>query len=131
MLRLLENRGVAGARGHLMFRISEEKYESAETWLSKAGLLTLIEDLANVQESLGMTAIEAALHGIETAYARAWREQAGLKTYGRAFADEIARRATQGNGLSVTKEEWITFANGACFREASARARSLGVDVQW
>jgi isocitrate lyase len=75
--------------------------------------------------------MDAILDKVETLYADAWSDQADLKTYPEAVAEEIRFRAGDGERPEMAAEEWLAFANTTSLPAAQARARAMGIDVVW
>jgi len=46
-------------------------------------------------------------------------------------AEELERRASDGEGLEMSAAEWLAFARTASWAAARARAESMGLDVVW
>ena len=61
----------------------------------------------------------------------AWEDEAGLETYGEAVAEVLDFRASEGEPLEMSADEWRRFAARASLYAAREKARALGVDVGW
>jgi isocitrate lyase len=132
ILKTLHDRGLDEVRGHLLFAVPEDELRKAATWLSRVGLMSLIERNAQMAREAGVgTPIEELLDAIDTRYAELWQAEAGLKTYGEAVAEILEFRTAEGEPFDMTLEEWRAFARGASFSEVRDRADSLDIRVTW
>ena len=133
ILKRLAELGVEDARGHLLFKISPAEHEEAAAWLARAGVMQVIDDnLKAMQQAAGAAgALEPLLDKIETAYADAWQAEANLATYPQAVADVIESRIDEGERFDMTPQEWLAYANRTSFHAAHARAKALGINIDW
>jgi len=129
--RGLAGHGIEEARGHLLFALSEHEYDRAHAWLQKTGLSARIAQTAQALQGASAAKAEALYDALETQYAEQWQTDAGLKTYARAVADVIAFRADQAEKLDIDVAQWLAFASRASLYEARARAKRLGIVVDW
>ena len=89
ILRRLHELGVDESRGHLLAGISEDEYAFAYEWIARTGLDEAIDNAAKaILES--RAPIDATLDEINGRFMEAWRDDAGLKTFGEAVADVLA-----------------------------------------
>jgi isocitrate lyase len=130
ILRKLFELGVE-VRGHLLFAVSETEYRATNAWLTQVGLMPMITGMAQSLKHASATELETALDKIDTKYMDIWQTEAGLKTYGKAIADEMKSRRDEGERFPMSVEEWTEFSNRASFYEARERARSMGIQVVW
>jgi isocitrate lyase len=132
ILGMLHELGVQDVRGHLLFAISGAERRAALEWLDRVGLVPVVKAAA---AALGgeptTTAIEAALEKVDDKYMEIWRETAGLKTYGDAVAEILGFRASNGERVEMSVEEWLDFARTASLFEARDKARSMGIMIEW
>jgi isocitrate lyase len=132
ILRMLHELGVQDVRGHLLFAISEAEHRVVLEWLDRVGVIPVVQAAA---ATLGAepttTAIEAALEKIDDRYMEVWRETAGLKTYGDAVAEILGFRASNGERVDMSVEEWSAFARTASLFEAREKARAMGIMIEW
>ena len=131
ILRKLYELGVDEVRGHLLFAMSEAEYSAANDWLERVGLMSILAERAPTLKEMTSTDLDAALDKIDTRYVEAWQAEAGMKTYGLAVADVLEFRASEGERLEMTVDEWLAFAKRASFYEAREKAKSMGVHVIW
>jgi isocitrate lyase len=129
IMRRLHELGVAAIRGHLLFSVSEAEYEDAFGWLDRNGVMAMIEESASKYDD--RTDVDRALDPIITRYLDLWQAEAGLKTYGRAVADVMEFRMSEGEKFDMTVEEWLAFAGKASFYTAGKKAKSMGLSVIW
>ena len=130
ILRRLHELGVDESRGHLLAGISEQEYAFAYEWIARTGLDAAIDNGAKaILES--RAPLDATLDEINGRFMEAWRDDAGLKTYGDAVADVLALRGEEAEVTDVTPEAWLAFARRASFHDARTRAAALGMDVVW
>jgi isocitrate lyase len=129
--RRLGELGVEGMYGHLLFEVSPAEYEEANAWLSRTGVMRVIEETAKGLKTAAGPAAEALLDKIDTRYLEAWQAEANLKTYPQAVADVIQFRSNEGERFEMTAEEWLAFANHTSFHAARMRARSMGINIIW
>ncbi len=128
ILRRLHQGGLDSVRGHLLFAVPDEDYRRTEAWLERVGLLAMID--RNL-EAAGEGPFEALLDAIESRYAEVWETEAGLTTLGEAVAGVLISRQAEGGTSDMTLEAWGSFAAGASWSQVRARARSLGIVVDW
>ncbi len=123
--------GIDELNGHLLYAISDEEYRAADAWLDHTGLAGLAaEDAATLKKGDGV-AVDATFDKVASRFLEAWEAEAGLETYGQAVADVLALRASEGEPLEMSVEEWLGFAQPASLYAAQERARSLGVNITW
>jgi isocitrate lyase len=130
-LKKLTELGVPDVYGHLLFKISATEYEEANAWLTRAGVMRLIEEQTRALKDFQGPPLEGLLDLIDTRYLEAWQAEANLKTYPQAVADVIEFRSREGERFDMTVEQWLAFANTTSFHAARSRARSMGVNVIW
>ena len=132
ILKSLHDLGLDEIRGHLLFALSEGTTRRAAAWLTRVGLMSLVERGARIAgDPVDGTAIHDLLDEIETRYAEIWQAEAGLKTYGEAVAEILEREVSEGGQFDMTLEEWDAFASRASFAEIRDKADSLGITVVW
>src|SRR4030095_13592373 len=56
---------------------------------------------------------------------------ANLKSYPQAIADVIAFRASEGERVEMSAEDWLGFATRTSSHAARAKARTMGIDIIW
>ncbi len=131
ILKMLHDLGLDEIRGHLLFALSDTATQRAAEWLTRVGLMSLIERARLAGDPGDETAIHDLLDEIETRYAEIWQTEAGLKTYGEAVAEILERQVGAGGQVDMTLEEWHAFASRASFSDVREKAESLGITVAW
>jgi isocitrate lyase len=131
ILRRLRDLGVDDVRGHLLFKISAEEYDEASAWLTRTGVMRVLEDSAKAFRQADGSSLEALLEQVETPYLEAWQSEADLKSYPQAVADVIEFRGSEGEQFEMSAGEWLAFANRTSFHAARARAKSMDIDIIW
>jgi len=122
--------GVSELRGHLLYAVSDKEYERAHDWLKRAGLLSLVEEMAQACKA-DVCDAERALDEVLTRLVDAWEAEAGLRTYGDAIANVLAFRLSEGERFAMTVPQWREFAATASYASAREKARSLGISITW
>ncbi len=123
--------GIDELNGHLLYAISDEEYRAADAWLDHTGLAGLAAEGAAALKKGNGVAVDATFDKVASRFLEAWEAEAGLETYGQAVADVLALRASEGEPLEMSAEEWLGFAQPASLYAAQERARSLGVNIIW
>ncbi len=124
--------GILELNGHLLYSISQEEYAAANAWLERTGLAALVaEGVASLGKKGSDANVDAVFDAAESRFVDAWEAEAVLKTYGQAVADVLEFRASEGERLEMSPEEWLRFAAGSSLGAASRKARSLGVNIIW
>src|ERR1700729_3117341 len=75
IVRKLRELGVDDARGHLLFKISAAEYDEASAWLTRTGVMRVLEDSAKAFQQADGPAVEALLDRVETHYLDAWQSE--------------------------------------------------------
>jgi isocitrate lyase len=133
IVKRLRELGLEDMRGHLLFKISEAEYSEANAWLTRTGVMRVLESEVKAFKAGdgAVGAVEALLEKIETRYLEAWSAEANLKTYPQAVASVIQFRADDGERFEMSPDEWLTFANRTSFHAARTRAKSMGINIIW
>jgi isocitrate lyase len=131
ILRQFQRAGVEELSGHELYALSDEEYAAADAWLERDGFTKAIAAAAGDFRKGLVAGVDAALDRVFDKFVDTWQHEAGICTYAEAVGNLIAFRQNEGEGPPLTKEEWLAFAAPAPFYKARARARELGVDVQW
>jgi isocitrate lyase len=131
LLKRFYDLGVRELNGHLLYAPCEEEYRAADTWLEHRGLAALAADAAAAYQQGKHSTVDAAFDGVASRFLEAWEEEAGLETYGEAVAEVLDFRASEGEPLEMSAEEWRRFARRASLWSAKEKAKSLGVQIIW
>ncbi len=131
LMRRLQRAGVDDLNGHRIYALSAAETAAADAWLETAGLATIVDDAGGAHAATGGASPEDALDRVADQFLETWERAAGLKTYGQAVAEAMAFRGDEGIELEMTAAEWESFATGASWVDARARARHMGLSVAW
>ena len=131
ILRKLRELGVGDARGHLLFKISDEEYDEASAWLTRTGVARMLELSAEEFRQADGPSADELLESVETQYLEAWLSEVNLTSYPQAVADAIEFRTDEGETFDMSAAEWLAFADQTSFHAATAKARSMGIDIIW
>jgi isocitrate lyase len=129
--RQLHKAGVDEVRGHLMFAVSDAEYAAANRWLENKGLVPAINEAVASFKKSPDGSVDNMLDKIVQRVLDAWQGEADLKTYRQAVAEAIALRATQGESVEMSADEWQAFAKRASWFAAREKAKSMEVAVRW
>lgn len=130
LIRHFHTLGCSELNGHLLYALPEGEYAAASAWLDAQGLLGEAGS-AVAQSRGGEVTLDTAFDGVAQSFVTAWEAQAGLMTYGEAVAAVLAFRASEGELVQLSAEDWARFAGGASLYAARERARQLGADPRW
>ncbi len=131
LMRRFFGQGLTEINGHLLYALSGEELEAADAWLDRTGLSPRVaEAAASLGKRPGATA-DALFDQVSSRLLEAWESEAGLETYGEAVAEVLEFRASEGEALETSVEEWRRFARTASLYAARRKARSLGVNIVW
>lgn len=123
--------GVAELNGHLLYTISAGEHAIAEQWLERHGILALAaKAVASLREG-NEPSIDAMFDRVATRFLDAWEDEAVLNTFGETVAEVIEFRASEGEPVEITVDDWRSFAARASLYTAREKARELGVEVDW
>jgi len=131
LIRCFYERGVRGLNGHLLYAIPEGAHALATAWLERKGLLGQVAEAVAAYGGGKESSLDAIFDAVASRFAAAWEEDAGLETYGDAVAEVLDFRASEGEPLETSADEWRRFAARASLYVAREKARALGVDVDW
>jgi isocitrate lyase len=131
ILKRLRELGIDDVRGHLLFNVSAAEYAEASVWLTRVGVMRVLEDGVKAFKPADGATVEALLDKVETRYLEAWQAEATLKSYPQAVADVIAFRSNEGERFDMSAVEWLAFANRTSFHAARTRAKAMGVNIIW
>ena len=131
ILRGLHGRGIAELTGYQLYAISETELAAADAWLTRSGIAALFDDSVKFYEKSGKLAADAALDKVFDKFVDVWQAEANVKTYAEAVADAIRFRASEGDKLPITEEEWLKTSADASFFAIGSKVRELGLHVVW
>jgi isocitrate lyase len=133
-LSILKNfyeRGIKKLNGHLVYQISDEAYNKANSWLEKVDINILIDQAVEQLKSKNPPIIDKVLDKVINKFLDIWQMEAGMKTYGQTVADVMKFHIDEGEKFELTIEEWLKFVNRVSYREAKEKAKSLGISIIW
>jgi len=129
--RKFHEAGVDEVRGHMMFAMSEAEYAAANAWLEETGMLPLIKENAEAFKKTADGTVDSMLDRVVSCFLDAWQEEANLRTYRQAVADEIAFGVSQGESFAFNPDEWLAFSKRASWYAAHEKTKSMRIDVVW
>jgi isocitrate lyase len=131
LMRRFHSAGVEELNGHLLYALSDGEYAAADGWLERTGLAAVVDQAAPALKAGDGNQVDAVFDSVESRLVERWESEAGLETYGEAVAEVLAFRASEGESLDMSVDEWRTFAARASLYAAREKARSLGVQIVW
>jgi isocitrate lyase len=131
ILKRFHEQGIEEINGHLLYRISDTAYEEALHWLSRAGILSFLDESVEGLRQGRTVSVDAALDQVTTRFLDAWQMDAELKTFGQAVADLMRIQTDEGTGFDLAVDEWSEFAATVSLAEAREKASSMGINVTW
>jgi isocitrate/methylisocitrate lyase len=131
ILRRFYELGVTEVRGHLMFAVPDTEYKQACAWLERTGVMAIVQEQARAWREHEASSVDAMLDAVMDRFLEEWQADSGLMTYGEAVAEALEFRASEGERLELSVEEWRAFAKKASWEAARAKAESMGVNILW
>lgn len=131
LIRHMHDLGVKELNGHLLYAIPEAETSAAMAWLDRRGLFAVAAEAADAWHAGTATSLDAMFDRVANRFLEAWEEEAHLQTFGDAVAEVLEFRASEGEPLEMTVDEWRTLAAKAPLSTAMATARAIGVDIDW
>jgi isocitrate lyase len=130
LMRRLHHAGMEDLNGYLLYAMSGDEYDEADSWLVATGLAMDIDHAAERYTSNEVSP-EWVLDAVTDRFIEHWQADAGLKTLGTAVAEAMAFRADEDSPLEMTIDEWRLFASTASWYTARAKASGMGLEVTW
>jgi isocitrate lyase len=131
LIRHFHELGVSELNGHLLYAIPAGEHAIAREWLERRGILALAgEAVASLREGNELS-IDAMFDSVAGRFLDAWEDENELNTFGEAVAEVIEFRASEGEPVEISVDDWRRFAARASLYAAREKARGLGVDVDW
>jgi len=130
ILRQFQRAGVEELSGHELYALCDEELAAADAWLERAGFSKAIA-AATADHRRGAISVDAALDKVFDAFVDVWQHEAGVSTYAQAVGEVIGFRENEGDPPSMSKAQWLAFAERAPFYRAREKARSIGVNATW
>lgn len=130
LLRRFHARGIEELSGYELYALGEEQTRVADEWLDSVGLGPVFEE-AMADYKADRLGVDGTLDKVFDRLVDVWQAEADVKTFGHAVLDEMRFLMNEGVHFSMSESEWLAFAARASFYELAAKAREMGVDVQW
>jgi isocitrate lyase len=130
ILGQFQRAGVEELSGGGLYALCDEELAAADAWLDRAGFATAIAAAAERRAGAGGS-VDAALDEVFDGFVDVWQREAGISTYAEAVAEAIAFRDHEGDPPTMSKAQWLAFAEQAPFYKMREKARSLGIHVTW
>jgi isocitrate lyase len=131
LLRRLDELGLDGLQGHLLYALSSEEAEAADRWLERTGLNRRSAEAAEALSAGQLASVDAALDQAASRLVELWEAEAGLMTFGEAVAEVLEFRLGEGESFELDADGWREFAASASLWAAKERAKQLGIQVVW
>ena len=131
LLRQYHRAGIEELGGHQLYAVCDAEYAAADQWLERTGLGELA---ARAVAELKKGALQGPDEALDKAFNQlvdVWQEEAGVKTYGAAVAEALSLRASEGEQLPMTAEEWLSFSGTSGWYASREKARAMALDVVW
>lgn len=129
ILRALHGKGIAELTGYQLYSITKAEFDYADAWLKKSGLAAMFDDSVALYKKGGSA--DAALDKVFDKFVDVWQAEANVMTYREAVAEAIRFRASEGDKLPMTDEEWLTSSATSSFFEIGAKVREMALHVVW
>jgi isocitrate lyase len=131
LMRRFHSSGIDELGGHRLYAVSDDELADADAWLDRTGLgAQVAEAVASLQKNPELV-VDSVFDKVSGKMMEAWESEAGLETYGEAVAEVLEFRASEGEELEMSAEEWRAFAKRASRHAARRKAKSLGVNIVW
>ncbi|TDI87325.1 MAG: isocitrate lyase family protein [Caldithrix sp.] len=131
LLKRFYEKGIEDINGHLVYKISDAKYNAAEAWFKQVGILPFIDDKIDTLNADTEERLEKTFDEVSTKFVEAWEADAGIKTFGEAVADLMSFHVEEGAKFDLTIDEWLAFARQASHDEARQKATDMDIDAVW
>jgi isocitrate lyase len=131
VLRQFQRAGVEELSGHHLYALCDEEYRAADAWLERVGFAKGIAAAAAEHAKGAIASVDVALDKVFDEFVDTWQQEAGVSTYSEAVGEAIAFRQNEGDPPTMSKAQWLAFAERAPFYKARVKARSIGLDPTW
>lgn len=131
LLKRFHDKGIKDINGHLLYKISDAKYDAAEAWFKQVEILPFIDDKIDTLNADTAERLEKTFDEVNTKFVEAWEADAGIKTFGEAVADLMSFHVEEGAKFDLTIDEWLAFASQASHDEARQKAKDMDIDAVW
>ncbi len=126
VLKTLYEKGFHELNGHLLYRISDNAYQEAHTWLTRVKLISFIDGVL-----LQNKAADSIFDTVVNQFIDTWQKEAKLKTFTEAVAEIMEHQMRDGFTFELSVHEWKNFAQKVSLAESHEKAKSLGIDSEW
>jgi len=124
LIRHFHEMGARELNGHLLYAIPDGEHATASAWLERKGLLRLAAEAVAVYRDGTEISLDATFDGVASRFLAAWEDEAGLESYGEAVAEVLDFRASEGEPLETSADEWRRRARRALSAPTSAGTAS-------
>src|SRR6202035_3466883 len=131
LLKRFHDLGADELNGHLLYAVAEEEQAAAEAWLAHSGIAKLAAESVAAWKKTPEGSAGPLFDTVASRFLDLWETEAGLETYGEAVAEVLDFRASEGEALEMSGDEWRQFAPRASCYAARKKAKALGVNVVW
>ena len=131
LLKRFYDKGINDINGHLLYKISNDVYNSCNNWLKEVGILSFADENIDAYKKGKKTSIDKTLDDVVTKLVDTWEVESGIKTFRKAVANRMEFRAEEGTEFEMTTEKWNEFAMHVSLPEAQAKAKEMGLNVTW
>ncbi len=131
LMRRFFTLGVKEINGHLLYSLSADEAAAADSWLERSGLAARAAQAAESWRKQPAAGADARFDAVASQLVETWEAEAGLETYADAVAEVLEFRASEGETLEMSADDWRRFAAEASFHDARRKAKSLGVTIVW
>jgi isocitrate lyase len=131
LMRRFSKAGLTEINGHLLYAVSDDELEAADVWLQRNGIAGQVAETVGAFKKSPDGPVDALFDKVASRLLESWEAAAAPTTYGEAVADVLEFRASEGEPLDMTVEEWRSFAGRSSLHAARKKAKALGVNVVW
>lgn len=131
ILKRFYDRGMTDVNGHLLYKVSDAKYDDAYAWFEKVGMMSEMDEKIDALKDSDYINMETTLDEVVTRFVETWEVDAGIMTFGEAVADLMQFHNEEGLEFELTVDEWLDFAGQVSFDDAWEKAKFMGIDVSW
>jgi isocitrate lyase len=131
LIRYFYELGIRELNGHLLYAISEGEHSAATGWLASRGLLDIASEAASAYQERKETSLDSMFDRVADRFLEKWEQEAELETFCETVAKVLEFRASEGEPLEISADEWRGFASSASLYSARKKARQLDLDVFW
>ena len=131
LLKRFYELGVRELNGHLLYALSRRGVPGRRELARAHGARRPGRRERRRLPAEATSTVDDAFDPVASRFLEAWEDEAGLETYGEAVAEVLEFRASEGEPLEMSADEWRRFAERASLWAAKEKARTLGVQIIW